>query len=761
MAEQVSPGAHDREAEGPEGLSGTFREKVISVRSMEGRLLLPTVTAVSIVIAAGILLATRDLDWPQVGAGSNGSALTTVPLPIAVVSAVAMVVGWSFVLAGALHAHLVLRILGVAVYTLNGLLGGLSGLFGGFAPAGVVTLVIVLAVPVAATGLWFTDRANARQAPRLHHGVRLRPLTFLWALGVTALIYLLSAISGLRSGDFARFLGIELEALEFVFIPVLLLAGTDFAEWAEVVSGRISLGLRVLGRYGPPIGILAVAVGIFAFYTFVASGLHVGLDVGATLLALVPVAFAGGLVALIGGAAMRRGLSRRVPFWALVAGAVVVYLSFFGAGVASVVSGSFNAGPATPPQTAGLVTYQHRADPVYSVRYPVEWRPTAISNGVRFTGVDAGRLPVRFLVLHTEASGSDFTGVLSTAAQPALGVPLRAGGIEQQGPWQRSPVDATLAGTALRGTAWSRQEGRERWTLVGLAPAITGGYYDDLFTTLWESWSPELPSSGSEGGGRGLGPVDTLVSSAIACALLLAGGLLLLLLRTGERATGGLFLVLCAVFLAADPYGAGAVASLLHPGATFGVVGTNLVIGWAAGSLVLLVIAAVGRRWVSWAPIFRLVLVLGLGLVGLEFLFSGVFGTALSAGARFSLLQGVVLLLAMLWDVLMSGESMTNSGGRRVPRHSRVLLYLGYTVMVVTTVLFLSSEQVVGGGSTGSQFESDQWPQLGIGVLGPPLLLTFLLVNLAAWRRHGTLESADGLDQVDHSELAQGSGTAG
>ncbi|MFZ0214483.1 MAG: hypothetical protein WAM30_00915, partial [Candidatus Dormiibacterota bacterium] len=120
MAE-ASPGARPEERVGDEGLAGTFREKVISVRSMEGRLLMPTALAIAIVIAAAILLATRSLDWPRVSAGIQNGVLTAVPLPVAIVAALALVLGWSFVLTGALHAHLALRIAGLGLYTLNGL----------------------------------------------------------------------------------------------------------------------------------------------------------------------------------------------------------------------------------------------------------------------------------------------------------------------------------------------------------------------------------------------------------------------------------------------------------------------------------------------------------------------------------------------------------------------------------------------------------------------------------------------------------------
>ncbi|MGH7920052.1 MAG: hypothetical protein ACREQM_08920 [Candidatus Dormibacteraceae bacterium] len=174
-----------------------------------------------------------------------------------------------------------------------------------------------------------------------------------------------------------------------------------------------------------------------------------------------------------------------------------------------------------------------------------------------------------------------------------------------------------------------------------------------------------------------------------------------------------------------------------------------------------MLVTSIVPRWRLPVPVLRLLFVLLLGFACLQVLYEGVFGTALSVSERFSLIQGVVLVAAMLWDVLMSGESFTNTGGFAVPRHSRVLIYLGYTMMVVTTVLFLSSLRVQGGGGAGQQFESDTWPQMGIGALGPPLLLTFFFVNLSAWRRSRPMGRADGLDQVDRAVLDEGALSGG
>ncbi|MBO0707486.1 MAG: hypothetical protein J2P44_03910, partial [Candidatus Dormibacteraeota bacterium] len=82
----------------------------------------------------------------------------------------------------------------------------------------------------------------------------------------------------------------------------------------------------------------------------------------------------------------------------------------------------------------------------------------------------------------------------------------------------------------------------------------------------------------------------------------------------------------------------------------------------------------------------------------------------------------------------MSGESITNRHGRHVPRHTRVLIYMGYSMLVASWILFFSSFRGEEAGAAGMLFgSSEELPSLGIELLGLPLLLTFFLVNTGAW----------------------------
>ncbi|MBO0702944.1 MAG: hypothetical protein J2P38_08425, partial [Candidatus Dormibacteraeota bacterium] len=577
--------------------------------------------------------------------------------------------------------------------------------------------------------------------PHLHHRARLRLPTFGWVLLATTLIYGLLAVSGFQNGRLAEFISLQLGVLLFLLIPVLFLAGTDFAEWAEVASGRLSSVLERLPRPGLLLGIAGVAVAVLAWAYLVVNG-RPGFSLRGTVGDVLPVLFVAPPVVLVGGLSLRRSTSTRVPFWALASGAVILYVGVLASSAAPIVSQ--RGGPS--PHLQPMVAARRQADPEYWLLVPQAWRRTPVSDGQMWSGSADGR-PARLVLLW---GSSESQGRLSSA----LGVPLSSHPAPSVHGWNAFTVRTTVMGRPAGGTLWTRRSGGHSWILAGVRAGGATAGSNALFESVRESWTPDAAGP-KEGGGSNDGPGYFVIWVGGAAVVLLGLGLALLLLGRGEVATGGLFLVLCGLFNAAGPCVGGEAAQLVGAGRDYVAMGTlNLVVAAALVALPLSGLAVAIPGWSLPLPVLRLVFVLLLGFVGLEVLYDGVFSTALAAGARFSVIQGVVLLAAMLWDVLMSGESFTNTGGAAVPRHTRVLIYLGYTLLVVITVLFLSTEQVQGGGRIpGLAFESDEWPRDGIAALGPPLLLTFFFVNLSAWRRARPLGRADGLDQVDRSVL--------
>ncbi len=729
----------EEESKAHEGLAGTFHEKAISLDTMGLGLLAPTAVAIAIIVASAALLATRDAAWPLVSAGAVvGSELGTVPLPIALLSTITLVLAWSFILAGALHAHLALRIVGVAAYTVLGLVSAISA--GSVVATSIITLV-VLSVVAAAIGLYVTDRGNRHQAPQLHHRARLRLPTFGWILLATSLIYGLAAVRGLQDGHLGGFIDLQLAALQFVLIPVLLVAGTDFAEWAEVAGGRISSLVERLPRAAVA-GAVAVAGGVVLMWAYVVLPGGPAFSLTGTVLTLVPVVILAVPVVVVGSLALRRPTSTRVPFWALAAGAVVLYLGLLAAGIASGVgSAQESSSQDLPP----LVTAESTRAPRYSLLVPQAWTRITIDDGSAWSGSSDGR-PARVALLWGRASAA-------RAVSVALAAPVALAPDGSTEGWNAASVATTIAGQDAHGEVWTKSESGRTWTLVAVRAGAPTPTSSALFDTVRASFTAD-PGAEEERSAAGTAEYF-LVWEGTAVLILLAAGLALLLVGRGEVATAGLFLTLAGLFAGFGPLVQPPLAHLIGADRLEAVAPFNLDVAGAYGALCVVALTSAVPGWRLPIPVLRLMLVLTLGLAGLHFLYEGVFGTALGAGARFTVVQGVVLVAAMLWDVLMSGESFTNAGGLAVPRHTRVLIYMGYTLLVVTTVLFLSSVQIQGGGSAGQQFESDQWPQLGIAALGPPLLITFFLVNLTAWRRSRPLPRPDALDQVDRSILVE------
>lgn len=232
--------------------------------------------------------------------------------------------------------------------------------------------------------------------------------------------------------------------------------------------------------------------------------------------------------------------------------------------------------------------------------------------------------------------------------------------------------------------------------------------------------------------------------------------------RGGQLATGALFVALCAIFDfgEGDHFLAGLLVGHPLPEWVVQVTMTDLRLAVAAAAVIYIAILLVSGRVVSHQVPVRLVLTLLIGLLGIWFLHDGVFATALNASDRFTAVQAAVLLIALIWDVVMSGDAVTNIHGRHMPRHSRVLIYFGYTMLVATAVLFSAAGQIVFGKGFGGTFDSDSWPQFGILRMGTPLLLTFFVAGVAGWLRHQRKQKMevdeDGeANRIDRTELLQ------
>jgi hypothetical protein len=752
-------GHHEAHDEHEHGLSHTFLEKAIHLRSMDPGLLALTVTAVLVLFSAAVLLLIHKLPMPVVSASLDGGA-PYVPVPILIATAVYMTLAWSYILTGALHAHVVLRVLVLLLYSL--VMVAVPFASGTMISVGGSFLVLVAVWAMAIT-LFVTDRIFERgQGSARSHRAAFKVPTFLFFFVATGLMFLIAALGGAKKGGFGFFIDLQLTALQFVLIPMLYLAGTDFAEWSEVVAGRVgSLANHLAGKWAAVgLAALVMVAGIlivverYQFYSWLGA-----LVIGAHGLVAL------GLMSLVGWAAIRRRAKVEIPFAAVVTVALLGMGSIYAGSILAMVMGPGHSAPAAESGSGGYVAYAHTEKPTFTIERPADWTPSTehLPDGrpaVVLRGTDASGLPVRFVVLTGEA-GTAAPEVVTQSLQELLGGPVALSGeARQDGQWQAQGFSLHAQGTDFEGTAWTRVEGSERWVLAGVSPIIAGGSYEPQFAHVVEGWKPEAAaeSGGGSGGGESphgnsnmfpyiytIAPVVWLVAFVVS---------IFLIRRGGRAATAGLFVVSGGIFFLGYGFSNwfGLFTGDLHlPKWVLATTLEGVTMTVAAVAVVGVLFMAVTRRLTArYVPLLRLVLVLLLGLVLLRLLYGFVFAQALAAGKQFTIAQALVLMLALLWDAVMSGENLTNRRGHHVPRHSRVLMFFGYIMLVATAVLFLNSRV---GGKEGSEFESDVWPQLGIQLMGLPLLVTFFFVNVGAWLRRSRI--GDG-DPVERSDLTSG-----
>jgi hypothetical protein len=147
------------------------------------------------------------------------------------------------------------------------------------------------------------------------------------------------------------------------------------------------------------------------------------------------------------------------------------------------------------------------------------------------------------------------------------------------------------------------------------------------------------------------------------------------------------------------------------------------------------------RRRLTRALAEPFAVVLGL-IMGLQVIAWFIFlvQPALSAVSSASVIVAALLfLLAILWDLLLSGDQVTNGASAVFPRETRVLLYLGYMLVSSATLVYLKSVHFVSTGQIvplGSQ--SDMLEGFGAIGLGLPLIAYTFVQGLAHWRgAHG------------------------
>jgi hypothetical protein len=254
--------------------------------------------------------------------------------------------------------------------------------------------------------------------------------------------------------------------------------------------------------------------------------------------------------------------------------------------------------------------------------------------------------------------------------------------------------------------------------------------------------------------------------------LCLAGASLVMLAACRRRLpnwllVGGIYATMIGViYVCTDLF---SVADIVHP---FGwTEDTAPWVGFEglkmAGGLVTLAVLAAAvamRRTRQWTQPIVMLLRLTISFQVLEWidsLYGGAVhssGTAKVAG-QLALAAAVVMVLALSWEFAASGESITNGHGRRFPRDTRVLLFVGYVVITAATSVFYSSVGEMREGKwelLESQFEAENYVRDGLLFLGTPLVVTIFIISFNRWRQQQAAEKASAVQSLGREPALTG-----
>ncbi len=758
--EQAAHGEHHAE-----GFRATFRERAISLRTMPLPLRLITGLALAQLLAAAVLLVLRDHgpQLPRVPVYVVDNQLVSVSVPVLVATVVLLTLAWSYLVSGVLHTHPAVRVGALALFSWamwhEGVVPNDRGIYtvGGVALLAAVWVVAALA--------WLYDiRLHRRGLDDRSHLRRLVLLTFgtvfLLCGGLYALSY--AAWQGSAPLIFTETLTAHLSAVSVLLVPVLYVAGVDFAEWAEVTGERMA---HVASRVRAPM-VLAIVTALAAGATagWAAYGFrgHMGFLAQELVAAVIAAALLFGIARLL-RLARRDSVARHVPYVAIAGLAVVAYgityLSLYLPGEARAQAAAQSTGGRIE---ADMGPYNHEGTPEFSVEHPVFWNATVDSDKpdglllIHFDGFSAGD-PAVFEVFSMPASQISNTadavtallGGLTAPRGPMSGHVAYLSSAQMRNGWEVIDVatyehDPSLK--PMQARMWTRMDGGRAWAMIGFTYRSVWGANAAAFDDTALSWQPALRSeaaattaSRTSGAPQGISDSDRALAIEVGVTVLV--GLVLLVLSRrrwsprvgGAMATAALFAGTVALF--------GVLASLgvwahIATGNDRGLVGLHIDGIQVFTGLICLACLGIAawRRRLGGATraLLPAALTLVIGLQVISWIYD-VYNGTMSAG-RFSIAQAVILVLALLWDIAMSGEAVTNGGNRWFPRHARVSLYFGYVILVLAAILYFSSLQLpAGGGAVESQFESDVWPQAGLIILGVPLLVTLFAVKVSRW----------------------------
>lgn len=327
----------EHEEEEHESLRAALKERLVQIENMETSSKLLLFTAIAILVASAVLVGLRNVSFPSIVGDDSDDGLSNIPDIVLVVCLVGFAGAWALLVGAACRAGWLLRVLVVGTFGWI-LWDSKDVVTETTTPVTIICCALLAVVAALAIGTWFperhvraaTDRAAAVAAlPKTWRTLRhyVTPVIFLLLLGVLTATWIGSVLVDQKE-YFTTSFSFILSNHQYVLIPLLVLAGSDFGEWGDFAVGRVVKRVAGASRAWLLAGVTFVAAGLILF-----DGIRIArsddaygtleseLILGACVILAVPLLM---LVAKPSGR-----WSAKVPFLAVAAVAIIDSVSGF------------------------------------------------------------------------------------------------------------------------------------------------------------------------------------------------------------------------------------------------------------------------------------------------------------------------------------------------------------------------------------------------------------------------------------------------
>lgn len=774
IAPQESSDLSDKKISAEEEDDGFWQEvrvKVISWRSMQPSMRLITAVGIAQLLAAGLVIALHGVPSPQMSLGLQSGHSVHIAVPYFWLSVIFTCIAISFLMTGSLLLRWPIRLLALILFSAFTLLPGV------LYPYAAIRVALVIALWLWAWVIALGHSAAPPEAPvkpsspqRLAAWARRAPLPALTLcvtllIEVTLYLVLLATTGWTRDSNLIFQLSFQAESqiLAFVLVPVLILAGSDFAELGELIGSGIANATRIKSAQRGvwlTLGLTTLVAVVIA----VTNRPDIPGSIKDTLLAYlgefaVAAAMVCALVALLRWSDAIHWPAARLRALTLLAAALIYFVIATLTGIAIIAQNS----EITRVTLTDFQVYQTppTTSPAFSLPYPAGWKPTLASNNkatqLTISGLNQQYVGYVFVLAldqpdATSATASQaLTSFLLNIAGSSRTLSVNSTGFDGAWQTQRFTLNASTSKVeTLTGEGWSQARDGHNWLFVGVTTNSNAQVLLPAFASMAHEWRPDLSAQTPQTHETDLTAI-TARSSALYLGLLpllLGPALGFLLMRFGGRWSPTLRVT--GLFFAAFGllFGATVLPSILQVFGAPNAFVWFLSLPTSAMQQVVAIATLALAGWVAlrrrddpaWVELIRLALALNIGLLFIAQMFNlynvaiGVSKTSLAHPLSWE--EGAIVLIALGWDLVMSGEAFTNRDDKNFPRHTRLLLYMGYITLTATLVMYFSTQSYTfAPGTHETLFESEPWPQLGLRILGLPMVIVTFALGMVAWLR--------------------------